>query len=145
MWGNLNLLAFMAVTAHYILQCSDGNLLLRSRLIAFRNIIGLHNGENLVKYFITILQECGIIKKVGAITLDNASNCNRMVRELEDKLHKEHSVHFNAEDKRLRCVALAKTFAMIVDLALQVLRPHYQYCCTGWRQCTIRYECASPE
>ena len=53
----------MAVTLHYCAE--DGNdLVVRSRLGAFRHIIDRHTGKSLAEHFVIILKELGILHKV---------------------------------------------------------------------------------
>ena len=41
-----------------------GRLVLRSRLGAFRRVLGRHTGRNLAEHFIAVLRELGILHKV---------------------------------------------------------------------------------
>jgi hypothetical protein len=68
MWTSPSQVAFMAVTAHYILRV-DGHLEIRSRLIAFRKISGDHSGHNMAQYMAKILHELHVIEKVSSIKL----------------------------------------------------------------------------
>lgn len=55
----------MAITAHYMIEASDGSLRLRSTLIAFRRLQGSHDGENLAKVFMQVLKEVGATERVS--------------------------------------------------------------------------------
>jgi hypothetical protein len=103
----------MAVTAHYI--NSEGHL--AEHLIAFRRIKGQHTGSNIGQALFSIFDDAGITHKVGSfqplhpfcrshtihwqighITLDNASNNNTLMAELEAALMEQGQVfgrHFN--------------------------------------------------
>ena len=92
----------MAVTAHFCAYSSDGKrLVVKSRLAAFRHVSGMHNGVNLAKVFIIILKDLGSVNKVGMVTLDNTSNCNSMMREVE-KIFKEMGIPFDIDGNRIR-------------------------------------------
>lgn len=109
----------MAVTAHWLRLNKRGKLVMRTRLVAFRHVVGSHSGENLAGVFVTILRELGVTHKVdlyqslilllliyeyqqiGHITLDNASNCNSMLDHVEWLL-RHTGVSFEAIMQRLR-------------------------------------------
>lgn len=54
----------MAVTIHFLKRDNHGNLIMVSRLLAFRFIEGTHTGENLAQNFFGILKSYGILKSV---------------------------------------------------------------------------------
>jgi hypothetical protein len=76
----------MAVTAHFV---EDLDVTLESRLIAFRHVPGSHEGAKLGEVFVKILNEYGILHKIGVITADNASNNDTMLAYIEDFLTAE--------------------------------------------------------
>ncbi|PIL28171.1 hypothetical protein GSI_09708 [Ganoderma sinense ZZ0214-1] len=104
LWSSVVLRSFFAITLHYVAEDGDHNIVLRSRLGAFRHILERHTGENLAEQFIAIVEELGILDKIGCITVDNAGNNNTMMAELE-KLLKERNPHlqFSAEGNHIRC------------------------------------------
>lgn len=57
----------MAVTAHYIIRVEDRRLVLKGRLIAFKHIVGHHNGASLARAFFAVLEEEGVARKVRSI------------------------------------------------------------------------------
>lgn len=66
-WSDPDLTAFLAVTAHFIVRVgsrSDGQLILRSGLLAFRHISGSHTGENLARVLHKIIKDAGIERRV---------------------------------------------------------------------------------
>jgi hypothetical protein len=94
----------MAVTAHFCAYSSDGKrLVIKSRLVAFRHVSGMHDGVNLAKVFVAILKDLGALNKVtvGMVTLDNASNCNSMMREVA-KILREMGIPFDIDGNRIR-------------------------------------------
>jgi len=57
----------MAVTAHYCAKSSKtGNLVLKSQLVAFRNLQGSHTGVNIGKVFVRIVKEVNCLHKVAS-------------------------------------------------------------------------------
>lgn len=62
----------MAVTAHYMLKIDD-DLVMKSRLIAFRHITGSHTGMALGKEMVKILDELGIMNRVSSCSFASVS------------------------------------------------------------------------
>ncbi|THH14369.1 hypothetical protein EUX98_g9621 [Antrodiella citrinella] len=112
LWSNLRLLGFMAITAHYVAVDGDGHLKMYSRLIAFRSVPMKHTGVNLGRIVFEILQEQGLLHRIGFITLDNAANNDTMMRELE-RLLTRMGIHFEREGNRIRC------FPHVLNIAVQ--------------------------
>ncbi|KAG9093931.1 hypothetical protein FS749_013461 [Ceratobasidium sp. UAMH 11750] len=110
LWSDGNLRSFMAVTAHYIDQY--GNL--RDHLISFRKINGSHTGTNIAQAFVDVLDESNVLKKVGFITLDNASNNNTLMEELAKALV-NRGVDFDPEENHIRC------FPHVLNLAVNTI------------------------
>ncbi|KAI1783161.1 hypothetical protein LXA43DRAFT_1067898 [Ganoderma leucocontextum] len=107
MWTCRILRGYMAVTIHFCAKNAAQKLELRSRLRAFRYVPGRHTGANMAAQFITILEELGILHKVGCITLDNASNCETMMEDLA-RLLDARGISFSRDGNRLS-VASEKT------------------------------------
>ncbi len=68
-WTDLNMKAYMAVTAHWLQNISlqqsgalQSKLILRSDLIGFVHIPGSHTGERLAKVFLYILDRINLGK-----------------------------------------------------------------------------------
>lgn len=57
LWSDINLVSYMAVTAHYCALNRNGHLDVCSKLVAFREVQGRHTGENLAEIFVSILKE----------------------------------------------------------------------------------------
>ncbi|RDB20127.1 putative AC transposase [Hypsizygus marmoreus] len=112
LWTRQNQQSYMAVTAHWCFEAADGDVKMRSRLVAFRHVSGSHDGVNLAKVFVGILKELGICNKIGMVTLDNASNCNSMMREVSRML-KDMGIAFDVDGNRIRC------FPHVVNLCVK--------------------------
>lgn len=54
----------MAVTLHFCAKDQRRRLVIRSRLGAFRNVRGSHDGPTLAAHFIEVLEELGLLYKV---------------------------------------------------------------------------------
>ncbi|QRV97807.1 hAT family dimerization protein [Ceratobasidium sp. AG-Ba] len=112
LWGDPNLRSYMAVTAHYINH--EGYL--AEHLIAFRRVRGHHSGENLGRILFAILNEFGLTnKKLGHITLDNASNNNTLMEELEIVFKQQGLFTFGRTLNRIRC------FPHVINLSVTTL------------------------
>ncbi|KAJ7303017.1 hypothetical protein DFH08DRAFT_986961 [Mycena albidolilacea] len=64
--GNLG--SHLAITAHYIIKDSNGNLVLKTQLVAFRRLEGSHTGDNLGNVFVQVMKEIGCLHKVGTLS-----------------------------------------------------------------------------
>lgn len=51
----------MGITAHWIQCKTPKTWLLCHKVIAFKIVVGLHTGENLARYFITLCKQAGIL------------------------------------------------------------------------------------
>ena len=51
----------MGITAHWIEVKSPGSWTLRSEVVAFKGIVGVHTGENLGHYFFGLCKWVGIV------------------------------------------------------------------------------------
>lgn len=111
-WTDPNSTPFVAVTAHWICPDRDGRLVMRANAIAFRHLPGSHTGKHIAEAIMEILDQAGVTKRTGWWTLDNASNNDTFMAELE-KLLNERGVHFERDGNRIRC------FPHIINIAVQ--------------------------
>lgn len=117
-WSRQNLEGYMAITAHYAAKSAAGHLVIRSRLIAFRHLEGSHTGFNIGNVFVQVLKEIGCLRRVRSsiyhklplfdcsfqvsmITLDNASNNNTGMNQIEDEL-RALDIPFDSDGNRIR-------------------------------------------
>jgi hypothetical protein len=77
-WSSPGTAAFFAVVAHYFDATGDFN----TRLLALPRIEGTHNGENLAKGVIEVVERFGFQVKLGCFQADNAENNDTCVTEL---------------------------------------------------------------
>jgi hypothetical protein len=92
----------MGVTAHYIIEALS-HIKLQSCLIAFRYILGSHDGAVIGRHFLDILTGLGIEHKIGMITSDNASNNNTALVWIEAALE-ERGIPFSCLSNHGRLV-----------------------------------------
>lgn len=77
-WTSPNTLPILGVVAHYI---SEDNQL-ESAVLSLTEIQGPHDGDNISLLVEGILEDWGIISKLGYLQMDNASNNDTMIKAL---------------------------------------------------------------
>lgn len=77
-WTSPNSLPILGVIAHYI---SEDNQL-ESTTLALKEIQGSHDGENIAPIVEEVLEDWGIISKLGYLQMDNASTNDTLIRAL---------------------------------------------------------------
>ncbi|KAG8821310.1 hypothetical protein FRC17_009861 [Serendipita sp. 399] len=113
MWTSPAKVAFMAITAHFIVR-NHNCLEMRARLVAFRKIEGEHSGANMARHMAQVLHELKLTRTVGQITLDNASNNDTMMRSLDYAMsHYDIGAKLLEKNHRCRC------FPHIVNIAVR--------------------------
>ncbi|KZL87315.1 transposase-like protein [Colletotrichum incanum] len=98
LWTSSNRHAIMAVTAHFILKEKGPQV----RLIALRNQLGAHDGENLASTLEEVIDEWDIRSGVGVIVADNASSNDTCLRHLYNRLDPSMT-ESDKKARRLRC------------------------------------------
>jgi hypothetical protein len=97
LWTSNNHYAFNAIVAHFV----TSDYTVASVLLAFRNILGPHSGENIAASVDEVVQEYGFQSRLGCFILDNATTNDTAV-EVLGKIYKwgknEH------KQRRLRCM-----------------------------------------
>ena len=77
-WSSKNQLAFMGILGYYI----DSQWKLQERLIGFEELTASHTGDYMAKILKEVVERLDIQDNIFAITTDNASNNNSMIRTL---------------------------------------------------------------
>lgn len=121
LWSNKNLCSYLCITAHWLANNPQtGKTELRTTLIAFHNISGKHNGVNLVKITLQLLDRASITTnvssfppmilsqtdqdlKVGLWTLNNADNKGTFMEELQHLLNL-CDIPFHHTNNQIMCV-----------------------------------------
>ena len=106
-WTSPNMKGFMSITVHFV----DNDFKIRTFLLDFINLTKKHTGDYLSDMFMDSICEFGLEKKIGTITMDNASNNKAMIKELCTKLALK-GVQFSAQ-QGIPC------FDHILNLAVQ--------------------------
>jgi hypothetical protein len=100
-WTSNQTIGYMCLTAHYI----DSDWKLQKRIIGFNELAPPHSGEGIADGILEILVKWGIQDKIGAITLDNASNNDRAALILKSDLQERGKLHFEGLFFHVRCCA----------------------------------------
>jgi hypothetical protein len=137
-------MGFMGVTAHWI-EVKEGKWKLRASVIGFKALSGAHDGENLGRYLVGVLDCVGILSQkeskvpgislchcfpnpvaftqLYAATLDNTGNntttCNTI-----DNIHAVRGLSWNSAEQQLPCVSLFLVF--FCTHVLQMFGPRCQ-------------------
>ena len=83
---------FLAIVGHWM----DTNYILHWILIALTRITDSHIGGNITKALVDILKHYDIYKKIGDMILDNATNNNTAIEELQEELNRRGIIHVSA-------------------------------------------------
>ncbi|KAF5319548.1 hypothetical protein D9619_008318 [Psilocybe cf. subviscida] len=121
-WSRQTMQSFMGVTAHFIAKSPLNVLTMETRLVAFRVLHGSHTGINLANEFLKVIEEIECLNKMSMVTLDNASNNQRMMHELEIELSNKH-IPFSKEQNRVRCFPHVINIAVKAGLACLTILP----------------------
>ncbi|KAJ7096875.1 hypothetical protein C8R44DRAFT_538099, partial [Mycena epipterygia] len=72
-------------------------------LIDFRELIGEHSGENMAAAVWETVEKFGLIGRITAFVMDNATNNDTLVGAFERRCRKE-GITFSSTDARMRCM-----------------------------------------
>ncbi|KAL0057622.1 hypothetical protein AAF712_015733, partial [Marasmius tenuissimus] len=111
----MNLQPHLAITTHYLAWTSEsdgGNLVLHTKLVAFRRLFGSHSGLNITPVILSVIEDIGCQHKIGMITLDNASNNDTIMTAAALELG-EKNIPFDTSSNRIQC------FPHIVNIAVK--------------------------
>ncbi|CUA78313.1 hypothetical protein RSOLAG22IIIB_06998 [Rhizoctonia solani] len=108
LWSDDSQRSFMCITVHF----HNRHMRQVNRLVAFCVIEGSHAGSHLAETFFEVMEEFGIVRKLGWITMDNANNNDSMMAQLEEYMI-VRGLDFDRHENRLRC------FPHVVNLAVQ--------------------------
>jgi hypothetical protein len=82
MWSSNNSLALVGIVGDWV--CSKGEVV--DCHLALREVHGSHSGENQASILTEMFKECGLEKRVGYFTLDNATNNDTAAAATEHQL-----------------------------------------------------------
>jgi len=94
-WTSPNL----GIVAHW----TDEKYKVCSALIGLKELQYTHDGTNLATIVMNVLQNYGIIEKIGYFMCDNASNMTTAIEEISRQLFALGNTILNSSERRLRC------------------------------------------
>jgi BED zinc finger len=100
-WTSNQIIGYMCLTAHFV----DSDWKMQKRIIGFNELAPPHSGEVISDGILECLIKWGIQDKIGAITLDNASNNDRASVILRNNFQRKGKLHFEGLFFHVRCCA----------------------------------------
>ena len=100
-WSSRNLDHYFGLTGQFI----DKNWQLKSIALDLIPAKKQYSGSDMSKLFLQTLKKFNLLKKIGGITVDNASSNNTFFDNLNDLLHSEDVLDFNKTLDHYRCLA----------------------------------------
>ncbi|CAB5183107.1 unnamed protein product [Rhizophagus irregularis] len=107
-WTSPSYIPFLGITVHWITQ----DWQLKETLIDFCKLSGPHSGKNLYETFEHCCDDMRILTKIMAITTDNTSNNDTLIKMVQDTC-KNRNIEFTASNNHVRCLA------HVINLAIQ--------------------------
>lgn len=101
MWTSNQTIGYMVITAHFINDCWK----LEKRIIKFNALETPHTGIAMFNMVLKCIHDLNFEDKVFAITLDNASNNGRMVKNLRENLVARNMLLGEGKFLHQRCAA----------------------------------------
>jgi hypothetical protein len=93
-------LIYAAVTCHWI----DASWELQDALLEFKHVPGHHTGNALANEVYDILEEYELFEKLFCITMDNASNNEKMMKCLSRRLKDEQNIDWDPSEHHVACL-----------------------------------------
>ena len=97
LWTSPNSRGLVGIVAHYL----DKDLVNKSTLIGMRRVKGAHSGENIAEVMIPVLEEMGIVSRLGYFIGDNAGPNDTCWRAICRKLRPDIK---EPDSRRVRCL-----------------------------------------
>ncbi|KAL6613903.1 hypothetical protein ACP70R_036173 [Stipagrostis hirtigluma subsp. patula] len=101
LWTSNQTLGYICITCHYL----DHDWKMHKRILKFSFMKSPHTGIAMFNAVLKSMQEWNIEDKLFAITLDNASNNNAMMKLLKDNLKEKNMLLGNGRLLHQRCAA----------------------------------------
>jgi hypothetical protein len=98
-WTSPNRYLFLAICAYFTTYEQKKE----KALLALKEVPG-HSGEDQFSILLPVLQDYGIVHKLGAIVADNASSNNVLCRTIETYMEEEADQDWSACNWRIRCI-----------------------------------------
>lgn len=88
----------LGITIQFINEASK----LQSLVLAIKEVIGDHSGENMSKYVLEVLKEYDIIKNLSYFTMDNALDNDTIITALSLALRRDFRLNYDPIYYRIR-------------------------------------------
>ena len=116
LWTSPNSKAILGITAQFVNKAGK----LTSLVLALKEVVGEHSGENMSKYLLHVIREYSIESNLGYIVMDNASDNDTLMTALSVSLRREFKLSYDPIRHRIRCqghiINLAvKSFLFVTD------------------------------
>jgi hypothetical protein len=98
-WTSPNRWLLLAIVAHF----TTADLKRQRALLALKKVPG-HSGGDQFSILLPVLQDYGIVRKLGAIIADNASPNGTLCNTIEEYWEEELDLEWKASDWRIRCI-----------------------------------------
>jgi hypothetical protein len=108
-WTSPNYHLLLGICAHFVGQNQEK---LSKALLALRTVEN-HSGEQQFSTLLPVLQDYGIIQKLGSIVSDNASTNDVLCRTTSIYLSEQEDIEWDFEFRRIRCIG------HVINLAVQ--------------------------
>ncbi len=108
-WTSPNRILFLGVCGHFVDQSREK---LTKALLGLRPVAG-HSGEEQWETLLPILQDYGIVRKLGSIVCDNASSNNTLCRTIGEYFEDEEELEWDPSFRQIRCIG------HVINLAVQ--------------------------
>ena len=106
-----NCKALLAITAHW----TSSTYIAEATLLAIRELEKEHTGENIAQSVYDAIKDYNIVNNLGYFIMDNASNNDTALKELNSFIIEDGGVGFDPVERRIRC------FGHIMNLAVKDL------------------------
>jgi hypothetical protein len=108
-WTSPNRLLLLGICAHFV---GYGQEKVSKTLLALRTVIN-HSGDEQFATLLPVLQDYGVIQKLGSIICDNATSNDKLCRTMSIYLHEKEEIPWDFTTRRIRCIG------HIINLAVQ--------------------------
>ena len=108
-WSSPNHLGMLTVVAHF----ADENMKQQTILLALKELVGSHTGENQAEVILQVLDDYNIRSKLGYFVMDNVESNDTMLRHISRIFKQEHGIDYDPIEHRLRCMG------HVINLAVQ--------------------------
>jgi hypothetical protein len=113
-WTSPNRHLLLGICAHFVDRGQEKH---SKALLALRTVAS-HSGEEQFTTLLPVLEDYGIVRKLGSIVCDNATSNDTLCRTIEDYLWKEENIEWDSTYRRIRCTG------HIINLAVQAFLFH---------------------